>query len=226
MRKHSEAFKALVKDIQANGLREPGVLFENKILDGRNRDLACQGTTVEMRWRQFNPEAEGDPAAFVESANQHRRHLTSGQRARLASWAATGSHGGDRKSDRNTNLGLAPLTIEEAAKRFGVSKTSVDDYRAALSKVCSEVDKALEEGRISVHQMREIAKLPEDKQRRAVKDWKKVREEHPELFGRKGRLRSRLANTTTADFAQWFEDLSDEEKERIALIVEAWRAKV
>jgi hypothetical protein len=215
MRKWSKAFKALVKDVQAHGLHQAIVLFEGKILDGRNRFLACQTGGVEPRYRQFDPATEGDPMAFVESANQHRRHLTSGQRVRLASQEATGARGGDRQT---MNAEFAALTVEEAAAKRGVGAASVYSYRAACKTARPEVDKALEEGRISVRRMGQIAKLPEDKQLEAVKDWEKLRDEHPEAFGRKRGAKSDFAKTM-----RMIEALSDEDKEKVGFWIDCWR---
>ncbi|KAF0241452.1 MAG: transcriptional activator adenine-specific DNA methyltransferase-like protein, partial [bacterium] len=36
-----EEYKQIVEDIKINGLREPIWLHDNKIIDGRNRYLAC-----------------------------------------------------------------------------------------------------------------------------------------------------------------------------------------
>jgi len=67
-----EEFEELVEDIAANGLHEEIVIHEDKILDGRNRYRACRETGVVPRYKDFDGD---DPAAYVISANIHRRHL-------------------------------------------------------------------------------------------------------------------------------------------------------
>jgi hypothetical protein len=48
------------------------------LVDGRNRRVACEIAEVKPEVRLLNGE---DPTAYVLSANVHRRHLTTGQRA-------------------------------------------------------------------------------------------------------------------------------------------------
>lgn len=71
--------KELTEDIRQNGLREPIITFNGKVLDGRNRLLACERAGVEPRFREF-PVGES-VAKYVWSANYVRRHLTTSQRA-------------------------------------------------------------------------------------------------------------------------------------------------
>jgi ParB-like chromosome segregation protein Spo0J len=66
-------FSELVADVKSLGLREPIVLYEGKILDGRNRYRACLEAGVEP---YFSSYQGNDPAGFIMSANIHRRHLT------------------------------------------------------------------------------------------------------------------------------------------------------
>jgi hypothetical protein len=77
-------FDELVADIKANGLRETIVLFEDKILDGRNRYRACAEAGVIPKLEDFEDfsdfDAPTDPVAFVISKNIRRRHLTAEQK--------------------------------------------------------------------------------------------------------------------------------------------------
>lgn len=74
--------RALAADIREYGQVEPIVLWEGKILDGRNRHAACQLANVEPRFRELT-ECQS-PTAFVISTNLFRRHLTALQRAAAA----------------------------------------------------------------------------------------------------------------------------------------------
>ena len=75
----------LAADIAKNGQIEPIVVFEGKILDGRNRVEACRRLQVEPRVREL--EACDSPTEFVISANFHRRHLAPIHRATCAARA-------------------------------------------------------------------------------------------------------------------------------------------
>lgn len=72
-----EEFAALKLDIKANGLLEPIWLYDGKVLDGRHRYYACQETSVEPIFREYEGS---DPRGFVVSLNLKRRHLDATQR--------------------------------------------------------------------------------------------------------------------------------------------------
>ena len=77
-------FDGLVADIKANGLRELMTVYQNKILDGRNRYRACLAVGIDPHTR-LTPFTGDDKAAraFVTSKNLHRRHLTAEKRREL-----------------------------------------------------------------------------------------------------------------------------------------------
>jgi DNA modification methylase len=75
-----DELQSLADDIAKHGLREPVVMFDGKVLDGRNRSAACAIAQVKPKTIEFNGTA-ADALAFVWSKNRTRRHLTSSQAA-------------------------------------------------------------------------------------------------------------------------------------------------
>ena len=78
-----EDFDKLVDDIKKNGLLQPIVVYQDKILDGNNRYRACLQAKVEPRCTELVEASDAQAQAFVISANIHRRHLSREQRAAI-----------------------------------------------------------------------------------------------------------------------------------------------
>jgi hypothetical protein len=77
-----EELQDLAEDLKAKGLLHDIILYEGKILDGRNRYIACPMAGVEPRFTEW--DGKGSPLQSVISENLVRRHLTSSQKAVIA----------------------------------------------------------------------------------------------------------------------------------------------
>lgn len=75
-------FEALKIDIAKHGLREPILIFENQIIDGRNRYKACLELGVKPVFKEW--DQSGSLVDLAISSNLQRRHLNSSQKAVLA----------------------------------------------------------------------------------------------------------------------------------------------
>ena len=74
-----EDLRQLTEDIKVHGLREPIYLYQEKIIDGRNRYRACQEAGIAPHLREW--DGRGSLVAFVVSLNFYRRHLDETGRA-------------------------------------------------------------------------------------------------------------------------------------------------
>lgn len=74
-----EGFK---EDIRNHGLLNQLILFEGKILDGRNRYKACKELGIELKYIQYKGTKE-EAFYFVVSENLYRRHLNLAERAEI-----------------------------------------------------------------------------------------------------------------------------------------------
>lgn len=70
-----DEYEALKLDIQEHGQREPILLVDGEIIDGRNRLRACNELGIDPIYRQLTAAEAGDVFALVMSLNFHRRHL-------------------------------------------------------------------------------------------------------------------------------------------------------
>ena len=157
-------FADLVADIRTHGLHESIWLYEDQVLDGRNRWRACQEAGIEPRYREYEGD---DPVGFVISLNLTRRHLNESQRAMVGAKVATMKHGGDRKSDQRTNLSL-DKTNAQAAEQLNVSAMSIKSAKHVQKDGTPELVSKVEAGEVKVSVASDIATLPKEEQAEVV----------------------------------------------------------
>ena len=163
-----ESLQSMVEDIRANGLLEPIILQGNVILDGRNRLKACELAGVTPRYREVDSSIS--PEQYILSHNLHRRHLTVQQRAIVAAKLANLAHGtnqfakkegGSLKKEEVSNDTSSPeaanqwvsqndapspapsTTLEEAAEKLGVSRSSTVRARKLIKENPEEAEAIL-----------------------------------------------------------------------------------
>ena len=109
-----------------DGKREPIVLLDGKILDGRNRYRACQEISIDPITLDWS--GEGSPLDYVVSMNLICRHLKDSQRAMVAAEHATlkrGEHGAQRDDAPIGASSRSARSVKEVAGLFNVSPQSV-----------------------------------------------------------------------------------------------------
>ncbi len=140
----------LAASIEANGLAHPIVTFEGAVLDGWHRYLACRSAKVEPRYEAFEGD-ERDALRFVLQENAERRHMSEGQKIRLAkevtNWQTERARRGrpaQRADEKPLNSSgepfiqadrpTAPISTSTIADTAGVSIASVKRHTSVERK--------------------------------------------------------------------------------------------
>jgi ParB-like nuclease domain len=156
-----EQIEELAADIAEHGLREPIVLLDGKIIDGRHRYQACVKAGVRP---EFTDYSGIDPVACVISRNLRRRHLDQSQRAMVAAALATMKQGA--RTDLAPNGAMSDAS---AAKLLNVGERSVERAKAVRRNAVPEVIVAVKQGDVAVSAALEFSKQSKEEQREKVR---------------------------------------------------------
>ena len=168
-------FKMLIDSIDINGVLEPVMFWEGKILDGWHRYLACQELKI-VSFRKMEYEGN-DPSGYV-FAKSLRKSKTPFERGSLIvglqNWETKRGRpslslkGLDGKSFSRTGL-----TIPEQAAAAGVSESTIHNVKNIKGGI-PELEEAVKAKKISIKDAAEIARLPVEEQKEALE--KKLQE--------------------------------------------------
>ena len=166
-------------DIREHGLHEPIVVYEDKILDGRNRYRACEAAGLEPTFTVYTGD---DPVAYVISLNLRRRHLSESQRAMVAAKLATLKLGDNQHSEG--------LPIGRSSELLTVGERSVARAREVQEYGAPELIHAVEQGAVSVSAAADVAMLPQLNQREIVaRGQREILRAAQEIRARKAEMR-------------------------------------
>ena len=168
---------------------QPIWLYEDKILDGRNRFRACQEVGATMEFKEYTGV---DPIGFVISLNKERRHLSSSQLATVAvnllplfeeeakkrqlsglkqfsnSESTVSQKFEQREIEENENK-----SITKAAESVGTNRQYVADSKK-LKESAPDVFNAVNEGRLNIPQAKALLSMPKERQEKVISEIKEV----------------------------------------------------
>ena len=156
-----QEFGLLCNDIGQNGLLERIWIYDEKIIDGRNRYKACLAVGVEPEFREW--QGNGSLVAFIVSLNLHRRHLSESQRGLIAARLANLEKGQHAPSIEGA------VTQADAAELLNVSVSTVERAAKVLRDGVPELIQKVEENKVAVSFAATFSQFPKEKQKRLLK---------------------------------------------------------
>lgn len=156
-----DEFEAFCEDIATNGQREPIVMFEGKILDGRNRYRALSSQGIVPQFVEYKGDS---PLEFVLSMNMYRRQLTVAQRSIIAAEIVCREASPDNQSEGGNEHLRPGLSLTQAATLLGISERSISSASRVARTGATELLDAVKSGKVKISTAEYVAKLDKDEQ--------------------------------------------------------------
>lgn len=173
-------FQELKEDIRKHGQLAKVLIFEEKILDGRNRYRAIRELGMEPMISVF-PGTYAEAVDMVVSLNLRRRHMDREEIREASGKLATLDRG--NSSLRPSNVSHETFGIpgrKEVAEKLGLSEMEVAKAVTIEKKAAPEVKEAYHKREITQGQAFEYAQHAPEKQRELVKQKATIREAQAE----------------------------------------------
>lgn len=159
--------EALTADIAEFGLRQPIVLYQGEILDGRNRSIACERAGVDPSFITYEGD---DPLGFVLSLNVQRRDMTAAQRAIVAARVLEKfpeRRGRPEKSGRSVHNN-GHKSRDSVAAMFKVGVHSIQQAKAILGEAPDLVEQVESKTRSLADAFEDLQTRRKEAQQRAA----------------------------------------------------------
>jgi hypothetical protein len=212
-----EDYQRLRQDIEANGYDEsqPVMLYQGDILDGWNRQKACDELGVAARYQHFVGDDE-EAIAYMMRTNK-RRNLNSGQWACIANEAedlikAIRAKASENKGGRPKKDSVAELWAANEDRKKTTGQWAVDAADVAAKKPGKKISQVSEEQK-TAHKTAELFNT----NRTYVNQAAKLKVEAPEVFEEVKAGRMRMTDAAKAVKAIPKDDWRPDERERQSL---------
>jgi hypothetical protein len=148
-------FKVFSDDIKEKGLQTKITIHEGKVIEGRQRYKAMlKVRSWDLKDECFQLLPVGvNPVDYVISMNVNRRHLSTSQRALIASRLVTTKLGFNQHAN-------GVVTFEKAAKMLNVGETILKDGKVVFENGAKEVIEKIQKGDLTIGKAKEIIKKP------------------------------------------------------------------
>lgn len=161
----SETLTEISQGMKRRGFdpRHPIILFDGKILDGRNRHRICITLGIEPAVEEFKGTT-AEAIDFALQENTRRRHLTTSQRGlvaaelkRLTPPPPPTKHKADTCPDKSPEKSKSSKANNKAARQYSVSEKTVQ-RASELLRIDPEAAQKVKAGKVSLNAALKAAK--------------------------------------------------------------------